>query len=131
MILKSLIKNCLLVLVVSAAGFIVHYIVLSLFNILTANQLLYAYVINCILACSVIILIILLKKRLKDQLGFVFMAASMLKFVLFYFLFLPEYNSDGEISRLEFFTFFIPYAICLIAEMIILSRFLNSLDDYN
>lgn len=132
MILKNLVYNCLIVLAVSIIGFLLHYLVLYVFDIvLGVDQLLYAYIANYILACSVIILIILLKKKLKDQLGFVFMAASMIKFVLFYFLFFPEYNSDGEISKTEFFTFFIPYAICLTAEMIILSRFLNRLNDYN
>ena len=83
------------------------------------------------MALGVIAVLYILKRKLKDQLGFVFMAASMFKFVFFFLLFYPIYTSDNHMSRYEFFTFFIPYMICLIVECIILSRFLNRLDTAN
>lgn len=91
----------------------------------------YSYVINISMACGVIVILFALKKKLKDQLGFIFLGASMLKFVLFFILFYPVYKADGFISRLEFLTFFVPYMVCLVTESIILSKFLNSLDNYN
>lgn len=132
MTLKKLITNCLTVIFVASIAFFIHlFINSSIANSVEFSQLFYSYWVNVLLACGVIVLLFVLRKRLKDQLGFIFMAASMLKFVFFFFLFYPEYNSDGDLSRLEFLTFFIPYVVCLIIESIILSKFLNSLDNYN
>ncbi|WP_136482626.1 DUF6168 family protein [Cognatitamlana onchidii] len=131
MIFNKLLESCLVVILVAAVSFAVHYVInFFLESVVTLNQLLYSYSINMLLACGVISIIFLLKKKLKDQLGFVFMLASMLKFVFFFILLYPEYNADGLLSRMEFLTFFIPYAICLITESVILSKFLNSLDNY-
>lgn len=131
MIVKKIITNCLIVVVVATIAFIVHFVVnAAIEESVEVNQLIYSYCINVLLACGVIILLFALRKKLQDQLGFVFMGASMLKFVFFFFLFYPEYNADGDLTRLEFLTFFIPYAICLITESILLSKFLNSLDNY-
>ncbi|MGB5418764.1 DUF6168 family protein [Algibacter sp.] len=129
---KKLITNCLTVVFVATIAFFIHYLInASISNGIDLDKLIYSYWINILLACGVIILLFILRKKLKDQLGFVFMATSMLKFVFFFFLFYPEYNEDGNISRLEFSTFFIPYVICLVTESIILSKFLNSLDNSN
>lgn len=130
MTLKKLITNCVIVVFVALAAFFVHFLInASIEKSVSVNQLIYSYGINVLLACGVIILLFTLRKKLKDQLGFLFMAASMLKFVFFFILFYPEYNADGNLTRVEFLTFFIPYVICLITESIILSRFLNSLDE--
>ncbi|WNH08587.1 DUF6168 family protein [Thalassobellus suaedae] len=132
MILKNSIIKCLIVVGVAAIAFFIHLLVNNLISqSFDTNQLIYSYCINVVLACSAILVLFLLKKKLKDQLGFIFMGASMLKFVFFFLLLYPEYNSDGNLSRLEFFTFFIPYVVCLITESIILSKFLNDLDDFS
>jgi hypothetical protein len=129
--LKKLLSNCFIVVSVAAIAFLVHFLVNTLIEeSATVNQLIYSYVINVLLACGVIILLFLLRKKLKDQLGFLFMGSSMLKFIFFFVLFYPEYNADGDLTRLEFLTFFIPYVVCLIAESVILSMFLNRLDNY-
>ena len=54
------------------------------------------------------------------------MAGSGLKFLLFFLLFYPSYKADGNMSTLEFISFFIPYAICLILEVSYLSKELNN-----
>ncbi len=131
MTLRKLVINCLTVVFIAVIAFAFHFLVNSLFEIaVEVNQLVYSYSINILLACGVIVLLFLLKKRLRDQLGFIFMFASMLKFVFFFILFYPEYNADGDLTRSEFLTFFIPYVVCLIVESVILSKFLNSLDNY-
>lgn len=130
MTIKKLITNCLIVVLAATIVFFIHvWINSEIHNAVEVNALIYSYSINVILACGVIILLFALKKKLKDQLGFVFMGSSMLKFVCFFFLFYPQYNADGNLTRLEFLTFFIPYAVCLITEMVLLSRFLNDLDN--
>ncbi|MFI1772671.1 DUF6168 family protein [Thalassobellus citreus] len=132
MILKNSIIKCFIVVGVATVTFFIHLLVNNTINqSVETNQLIYSYCINVLLACSAILLLFLLKKKLKDQLGFVFLGASMLKFVFFFLLLYPEYNSDGNLTRLEFFTFFIPYVVCLITEGIILSKFLNDLDNFS
>ena len=131
MILKNILVKCVVLLIVVTVAFFIHlffnnFIVESI----EVNQLIYSYSINALLAIGIIALIFLLKKKLRDQLGFVFMGTSMLKFVFFFILFYPGYNADGNLSRLEFLTFFIPYVISLIAEGVILSKFFNDLDHY-
>ncbi len=131
MILNSIIKKCLIVVGIATIAFFIHFLVNnSISQSVETNQLIYSYCINIVLACSAILVLFLLKKKLKDQLGFIFMGASMLKFVFFFIFLYPEYNLDGDLSRLEFFTFFIPYVVCLITESVILSKFLNNLDDF-
>lgn len=132
MILKKITLNALSITVVSFFAFLAHlFINTKIDSPVRFGQLVYSYVLNIILALSVVAILYILKRKLKDQLGFIFMAASMLKFVFFFILFYPEYTSDDILSRYEFFTFFIPYVICLIMECIILSRFLNGLDTDN
>ncbi|UKM65616.1 DUF6168 family protein [Flavobacteriaceae bacterium GSB9] len=129
---KSLILNCSIVGAAAIVAFVFHWAVVRVFNLqLTTGQLLYSYTVNILMANGVIVLLFLLKKKLKDQLGFIFMASSLVKFAIFFMLFYPKYNADGDLTRLEFLTFFVPYVVCLIVECVILSRFLNSLDDLN
>ena len=54
--------------------------------------------------------------------GFAFMTGSALKFFIFFVAFYPVYYSNGSISRMELFSFFIPYSISLIAELVFYSR---------
>ncbi len=132
MIIKKIIQSCLIVVFVAAITFFIHFKVnASLEDSIEINQLLYSYIINVLLVCTIFAPIYLLKRRLKDQLGFIFMLASVLKFTCFFIFFYPEYNADGNLTRLEFLTFFIPYIICLITESVILSKFFNSLDNLN
>lgn len=131
MTLKWIINNCLKLSLVALVFFVIHiYVNKNIDTEITSGQIIYSYIINYLLACSVIVFLFLLKKKLKDQLGFIFMAASLLKFAFFFLLFYPSYKMDGYMTKLEFFTFFIPYAICLTIECIILSKFLNNLDKY-
>jgi hypothetical protein len=132
LIFKELILKTLTVVIVACFVFLPHYFInAKIGSPIDFYQLLYSYSINVLLAIGVIVLLYILRRKLKDQLGFVFMLGSMLKFVFFFLLFYPDYTSDGNLSRYEFFTFFIPYVICLITESIILSRFLNRLDSDN
>lgn len=128
---KSLISNCLILFTVACLAFCIHFVINTRTNYVESIELVYAYCFNVVLACGIIVMIVSLKKRLRDQLGFVFMGASMIKFVFFFIFFYPKYNADGDLSRAEFLTFFIPYVVCLVVESIILSKFFNKLNDLN
>ncbi len=129
MILRKLILNAISVTLVASIAFCMHlYVNAEIDSPIILEQLRFSYIVNIFLALGVIVLLYIFKRKLKDQLGFLFMLGSMLKFVFFFLFFYPEYTSDDVLSRYEFFTFFIPYVICLVMESIILSRFLNRLD---
>ncbi len=91
------------------------------------NLIIRAYLVNAIVVVLFFLFIDIFKSKYKDQIGFAFMAASMLKFVLFFIFIYPTYKSDNTLSKHEILTFFIPYTVCLIYESIITSKILNNL----
>jgi len=93
---------------------------------LFGNQIVLSYVVNYLLAAVVLIVVEKTLNKNSAQAGFVFMAGSALKFLVFFLVFYPIYKADDEMQTVEFATFFIPYAICLITEVIYLSKQLNN-----
>ena len=70
----------------------------------------------------------LLNRRQKKEgsnLGNAYLGLSMFKFLVFFALFLPLFKMDGATDRFEYFGFFIPYAICLVAGTTFLVSVLN------
>jgi len=90
------------------------------------NKIVLAYIINITLAIFIYIGLYLVRKKQESNLGFIFMLGSLIKFGIFFLIFYPGYKMDGNIQTLEFTTFFIPYAICLIIETFFLSKLLNT-----
>lgn len=92
------------------------------------NKILMCYWVNALFALLVVGFLYKFRKKFKSQLGFLFMGGSLLKFAVFFLVFYPFFNADGELSKLEFITFFVPYTVSLILETITLSKILNKLD---
>ncbi|MGB5499834.1 MAG: DUF6168 family protein [Maribacter sp.] len=82
---------------------------------------------NSILAATIFVVLYIFRGKLKNQIGFLFMGGSFLKFIFFFLLFYPAYKADGEMSRLEFAAFFIPYGISLIIETVFTAKMLKKL----
>lgn len=120
----------LLVLVGSLAiAFIVHTSFLHYFGLpKNGNQIILSYLVNGVLAAAIYILLFVFRFILKNQIGFLFIAGSFLKFVCFFVLFYPAYNEDGELNGIEFAAFFVPYGISLILETIFMAKMLKELD---
>ena len=89
------------------------------------NLIIQGYYTNAILAIIIFSSLSFLQKKYSDQLGFLFMAGSLLKFAVFFIFFSPNFREDGEISRLEFLSFFIPYLFCLFIETLAVVNILN------
>lgn len=89
------------------------------------TQLKQAYIVNAFLAFGIYFVIGKVKGKKPESAGFVFMLGSGIKFFVFFSVFYPVYKEDGDISRLEFATFFVPYTICLVSEVYFLSRILS------
>ena len=126
---NPLIRFSLTVIFILSITFSIHILVLNMKELpLFGNQIVLSYTINTVLAIGIFALLFFLKEKYESQLGFLFMAGSALKFAVFFIVFQPIYKLDGEVSRLEFLAFFIPYGLCLIFETFSLSKLLNRLD---
>jgi hypothetical protein len=109
--------------------FCIHISILNFLDFpLFENRIIGAYLVNLILIISIFGILYLLKEKYKSQLGFLFLAGSLLKFAVFFIAFYPFYKQDGMITKLEFVAFFVPYVLGLILETVSLSKWLNRLD---
>lgn len=107
--------------------FSIHVGVLTITgNSVFENHIVASYIINFLLALFIYTILYIRRIPQHSVLGFLFMAGSMLKFIVFFSLFSPWFKQDGLISKLEFASFFIPYIACLVYESIALSKLLNS-----
>ncbi|WP_308991804.1 hypothetical protein QLS71_006690 [Mariniflexile litorale] len=121
--------NVLIIASVSIISYFIYVPILKYIQVpILQYEILWAYVVNTLLAIGIMLSMFFFKERFKDQLAFIFILGSFLKFICFFIFFYPVFNSDGDIARYEFFSFFIPYAICLITETITTIRIFNKLD---
>ncbi|NNJ88369.1 MAG: hypothetical protein HKP53_03120 [Eudoraea sp.] len=92
-----------------------------------SDMLLLSYLLNFVLALAIFLALYALRIKLKNQIGFLYMGGSMLKFLIFFLVFYPGYRADGIVTKSEFAAFFIPYLLCLILETIYTAKMLNTL----
>ncbi len=92
--------------------FILHQLDLPVFD----NRIVATYLVNCALAIGIYLTLLLLKKKMQEQLGFLYMGGSFIKFLFFFIFFYPYYKLDGGLDSYEFAAFFVPYVISLIFE---------------
>ena len=96
--------------------------------LLSYTAFLSAYVVNFSLAAIITAFLYLLREKQAQNLGFIFMGSSFVKFAVFFVFFYPIYNVDGDVAKFEFAQFFIPYAISLTVETGFLIKILNEMD---
>lgn len=110
-------------------AFAIHLFALSLKSLpLYDNKIVLAYVVNAVLAILIFGFLFKMKDKYKDQLGFLFLGGSILKFIVFFIVFYPFYKADGVISKLEFAAFFVPYILSLVIETFSLAKWLNKME---
>lgn len=125
---KAILKFSGFLLVVLSLVFTVHLLFLYTLDLpLFADKIVTSYIVNVILAIVIYTIMLLLKNKYLNQLGFIFMFGSFFKFIVFFIVLYPFYKADGVITKTEFASFFIPYAVCLIIEITSLSKWLNKL----
>lgn len=93
------------------------------------SEIVSSYIINALLVIAVFGLLYFFRNKFKNQLGFLFLFGSALKFAVFFIVFFPIYKSDGVITKQEFYAFFVPYILGLILETYLLSKWLNKLSN--
>ena len=99
-----------------------YYLDISLFQ----NLLIASYITNYFLALLIFFILIKLKKKYLDLLGFVFMGGSFLKFGVYFIFFNPVFKQNGTVSPQEATSFLAPYLLCLIVETFYLIKLLNN-----
>ena len=111
-------------------GYWFQLYIYSKYSISVDNSLLQlSYLVNGLLVVFIFVALMLLKKKYKEQLGFLYMFGSLLKFGVFFIVFYPTFKADGEVSKIEFSLFFIPYLISLLIETVELIKILNTQED--
>lgn len=124
--MDSIFKFALALLVILAVVFGIHIFTLYQLNLpLFDNRIIAAYLVNYSLALLIYISLFLLKNKMSEQLGFLYMGGSFVKFLFFFIFFYPYYKLDGGLDSLEFSAFFIPYVISLIFETFGVIEFLK------
>ncbi len=92
------------------------------------DLILMGYLLNFAMAMGIYYTMVSLAKKQNKNLGFVFLFGSTLKFAVYFLIFNPLFMQDGSLSKLEFFTFFIPYIACLVVETLALVKLLKEID---
>lgn len=120
---KSLLRFLFLFIIVIVTGYCIHIGIINAFLLKRNMDIIhFSYLFNSIFTIIFIITILLLSKKIKDQLGFVFMAGSLIK--IGFFMGITKL-AGYEIHKNIFLDFFIAYAICLILEVYCISKTLN------
>lgn len=130
MMKKTLLINILKfgakLLVILSITFIIHEFYFHYTEIAwNAHLILSSYLSNYILVLITYGGLMYFKERKNESLGFIFLYGFFLKMVVFLIFFNPAYKSDGDMETLEFFAFFLPYAVCLAFETTVIVRILN------
>jgi hypothetical protein len=94
---------------------------------LFADKILEAYSVNTILTIAIVFFLYRLREKYRNQIGFLFLGSSFIKFAVFFIVFYGAYKANGSIETLKFLAFFTPYSICLIFETFFLSKWLNEM----
>lgn len=124
--MHPVIRFSLKLIVILTIVFGIHITVLYLLQLpLFENRIISAYLVNCFLAILIYMSLYVLKNKMSEQLGFLYMGGSFIKFLFFFLLFYPSYKQDGGLDSLEFAAFFIPYLISLILETLGVIEFLK------
>ncbi len=87
-----------------------------------------SYLLNMVLALGIVWGLFAFRRKLRNLIGFLFIGGSLLKFLVFFLFFYPEFRTDGTIVRAEFLSFFIPYLLSLVLETVFASRMLRDLE---
>lgn len=112
-----------------AGSFGIHCLARTYFGLTLLGDLLPAsYLVNWGLAFAIVWLLFAYRKKLRQQIGFLFIGGSLLKFAVFFAVFYPVFHADGTIERSEFASFFVPYMLALVLETLFTAKILQALE---
>ncbi len=123
--LQNLVRFTMFFIIIVLGGYLAHKaLIINHFvvgrNIEIVNL---SYKFNAAFTFVFTLTIILLSKKYKDQIGFIFLVGSFVKTGIF--LALIKMNNI-EINKSAFLDFFIPYLVCLSLEIYYIAKLLNN-----
>lgn len=120
--LKHLFQFTLLLFFVSGAAYILHILINRQFFEASVELINFSYKFNIGITLIFTTSIILASDKLKEQMGFIFLASGFVKLGIFLFLIK---TSDLTISKSVFLHFFLPYVVCVIVEIYYVIKLIN------
>jgi len=125
--IKNTIKYVLIFSALLLIGHSLHSSILVNRTILLPFSLLKVYWFHAILSLLICLVIEVFSwwKKYHDQLGFIYLAAFVVKIIVFSIVFNKVLFSDQSLSKTHSFTLLIPLAIFLIAEVYFITQILN------
>ena len=130
--LHYLLRYLITLLVMLGASFGLHSLIRGQSGLDPMGDLLVvSYLFNFFMAFAIVAGLYAVRFRMKQQIGFLFIAGSLLKFLVFFLFFYPSFTSDGNISRAEFSSFFVPYFLALATETYFTASMLKNLEREN
>jgi len=107
---------------------LIHYFAFELQHIqLNLKTWAFTYLSNFLLAAPAILMIYKFRISHTASLGYIFLATSLLKLIVFPFLIQPILVEQCPNSTHAFLLFFIPYFVALMVEISVLIKLLNRL----
>lgn len=106
----------------------IHYLAFDLRGInISRNAWTFTYLTNFLMTASAILLIYKFRITHTSSLGYIFLATSLAKLLLFPLIIQPILFEYCQNETHAFLLFFIPYFIALMVEVLVLVRLLNRL----
>ncbi len=126
--IKSILRFILILSSLLIFTFLMHnhfLISASLNEVSRKAPLIQTYTFNGLFTALAYTILTLLRHTRMNILGFIFLAGSTVKLLMFLVLFRPGYMEDSTVSTEEFLEFFVPYGICLFLEVLFIAKILN------
>ena len=123
--MKILSKNLIILTAVIIAAFAANFLIVQSWQKDAMGTLLLTYSVNYVLTVLILIGFYFVSKNNAKQLGYTFLLSSFIKFGIFFVAIKPSLNMEGSLKSAAFAAFFIPYAICMIFEVVIAMKMLK------
>lgn len=124
--MKKIIQNPYIsILIFSLIIFLIHWVLDSVFSIITYYSIGSIYLFHIISALAVAGIIQLVYVNSKDHAGFAFMGTSLFKMLAAVLFLLPGFLSEDKPSFMNILNFFVPYFLFLIFEAIQVIKLIN------
>ena len=81
-----------------------------------------SYVLNATVASASLVLLAYGMRRRTNNLAYLYLFTVVIKLTIYLTFFNPQFQVDGNVTREEFFMFFVPYALGLLSEIVLLVR---------
>ena len=121
--LRDILRFSVVLLAIAGMSYGIHFFTYtSLYPKRSLELLNFAYKFNVGITLLFTTTIFLVREKLKEQLGFIYLAGGFIKLAIFFYLIK---TSGYEVNKYVFLHFFIPYVICVVVEIIYVVRILN------